>query len=55
MEVFHSHRNVEGKLVGIGVPGLWPWVVAGERQLEPSEEVPKRLVGDVQQLLFGWV
>ena len=55
MEVLHFHRNVEGNLVGMGVLGLWPWVVTGERQLESSEEVPERLVGAVRQLLLGWV
>ena len=32
-----------------------PWVVAVKRQGEPSEEVPKRLLGAVRQLLLGWV
>ena len=55
MEVLLFHRNVEDNLVGMGVLGLWPWVVTGERLLELSEEVPKRLVGAVRQLLLGWV
>ena len=54
MGVLHFRRNVEGNLVGMGVLGLWPWVVTGERQPEPSEEAPKRLVGVVRQLPLGW-
>ena len=46
---------MEVGLVCTGVLGLWPWVVAVKRQGEPSEEVPKRLVCAVRQLLLGWV
>ena len=55
MEGLHFRRNAEDTLVGMGVLGLWPWVVTGERQPEPSEEAQKRLVGAVRQLLLGWV
>ena len=45
MEVLHFHRNVEGNLVGMGMPGPWPWVVAEERPFESPEEVPKNAGG----------
>ena len=53
IEGLHFYRNVGGSLVSTGVLGLWPWVVAEERQPEPSEEAQKRLVGAVRQLLLG--
>ena len=51
MEGLHFRKNAADTLVGMGALGLWPWVVTGERQPEPSEEVQKRLVGAV----LGWV
>ena len=55
MGILHFHKNMEVGFVCTGVLGLWPWVVVAKRQGEPSEEVPKRLVGAVRHLLLGWV
>ena len=55
MGVLHFHISMEAGFACTGVLGLWPWVVAAKRQGEPSEEVPKRLVCAVRQLLLGRV